>query len=192
MMIGITGGTGAGKTTALDVLRELGALIIDCDRVYYELLDTDGDMKAELSDAFPESFENGELNRKKLGEKVFSDPYKLNELNGIIYKYVMARVMELASTAEISAVDAISLIESGLNKRCDCTVAVIAPRDERVRRIMLRDGVSREYAEMRVAAQKPDDFYEENCDYVLINDGDEEFFRQKCEMLFKNISGGQL
>ncbi|MBQ6539883.1 MAG: dephospho-CoA kinase [Oscillospiraceae bacterium] len=191
MMIGITGGSGAGKTTALNVLREMGFTIIDCDAVYHGLLSSDDAMKAELKSSFPEAFSRGKLNRKKLGKTVFSDPGKLDRLNGIIFKYVIARVTEIASGTENSAVDAISLVESGLHLKCDFTVAVIAPREERVRRIMLRDGVSREYAELRISAQKPDSFYEENCDFIITNDGNEESFRQKCEMLFKDITGGQ-
>lgn len=190
MIIGITGGTGAGKTTALSVLKELGAVIIDCDHVYHELLKSSEAMQDELFLNFPDAFVNGMLDRKRLGAVVFSDDVLLNKLNNITNKYILNRVTDLAQSAKAAAIDAILLIESGLSNKCDYTVAVTAPMEKRIERIMARDGVSREYAVMRVNAQKSDDFYRLNCDYVLINDGSESIFRQKCEKLFKEILGG--
>lgn len=190
MIIGITGGTGAGKTTALSVLKELGAVIIDCDHVYHELLKSSEAMQDELFLNFPDAFVNGMLDRKRLGTVVFSDDVLLNKLNNITNKYILNRVTDLAKSAKAAAIDAILLIESGLSNKCDYTVAVTAPMEKRIERIIARDGVSREYAVMRVNAQKSDDFYRLNCDYVLINDGSESIFRQKCEKLFKEILGG--
>ena len=191
MIIGITGGTGAGKTTALNVLKTFGAVIIDCDKVYHELLESSEEMLGELRECFPDAFTNGSFDRKKLGSIVFSDDKALKRLNSITDKYVIQCVNELTKKAEISAVDAIALIESGISKNCDCTVAVIAPSELRIQRIMKRDNLSREYAELRVKAQKPDDFYISNCDYTLINDGDEGIFRLRCEKLFSDILGGK-
>lgn len=190
MIIGITGGTGAGKSTALDVLKTFGAVIIDCDKVYHELLETSKPMLRELQENFPDAFIDGSFDRKRLGSIVFSDADALKRLNTITDKYVIQRVDELTKNAELSAVDAIALIESGLSDRCDCTVCVLAPAEMRIRRIMARDGLSYDYAKLRVNAQKTDDFYKSNCDYTLINDGDEGIFRHKCEKLFSNIIGG--
>ena len=190
MIIGITGGTGAGKTTALSVLQELGAVIIDCDQVYHELLKSSEALQNELFLNFPAAFVDGSLNRKRLGAIVFSDDALLDKLNDITNKYILNRVSELAQGVPAAAIDAILLVESGLADKCDCTVAVAAPAEERIKRIMAIDWVRREYDVMRVNAQKSDDFYRSNCDYLLMNDGSESIFRQKCEKLFREILGG--
>jgi dephospho-CoA kinase len=195
-IIGITGGTGGGKTSALRALKTLGALIIDCDQVYHELLDHHTEMLSELESRFPGVIAGGKLDRKALGRVVFNDPEALAELNQITHKYVSIEVdCQLLDWEKqggtLAAIDAIALIESGINDMCDILVGVTAPEDIRVERIMERDGVSREYAEMRVKAQKPDSFYREHCDYVLVSDCDTvEEFEQKCKVFFAGILGG--
>ena len=91
----------------------------------------------------------------------------------------------------LAAIDAIALIESGLGDLCDIIVGVTAPFDIRVSRIVGRDGLSEEYAKLRINAQKPDSYFYENCDYVLISDCDTvEEFEEKCVKFFTHILGG--
>ena len=193
--IGITGGSGAGKTSALNALRALGAFTLDCDAVYHELLASDSDLKSELDTRFNGVLRDGEIDRRRLGEIVFNDPDALSELNAITHKYVGKEIARRVSDAELQgfsvvAIDAIALVESGRAKKCDITVGVTAPKELRVSRIMARDGITREKAEMRICAQKPDDFYKDNCDYVLegicANPGE---FEEKCIEFFKKILG---
>ena len=102
---------------------------------------------------------------------VFGDPASLARLNDIIFTYLpreLRRRMD-ESAAPVVGIDAINLVESGLCRLCRRTVAVIAPAEERVRRIMARDNIPESYARLRVQAQKPDDFYRENCTDVLVN-----------------------
>jgi dephospho-CoA kinase len=189
-VIGITGGSGAGKTTAMRVLKTLGAEAIDCDEVYHELL-TSPDMLSELSERFPGVVaDKMTLDRKALGEIVFRDKEALRDLNKITHGYVGREVARLLreyqrSGARLAAVDAIALIESGRAAMCDLTVAVIAPEEVRVKRIMERDGISEEYARRRVSAQKPEEFYRKGCDDALINDGDEREFERRCREYFE-------
>ena len=121
MTIGVTGGSGAGKTTVLHEAQRRGALILDCDEIYHQLLETSGKMLAEIGEAFPGSVENGVLNRKKLGKLVFNDPAALKELNAITHRYVRREVRRRLrqSDASLAVIDAIGLIESGLHKLCD-------------------------------------------------------------------------
>ena len=179
-VIGITGPTGAGKTTVLRVLEGMGALILDCDVVYHDLSLSCQPMREELQAAFgPEIFgADGALLRKKLGGMVFGDPQALGRLNAITHRYVARAVDQAVEAARqegrpAAAVDAIALLEGGLGRLCDVTVAVVASEETRVRRIMAREGIGPDYARLRVSAQKPSSYFEEQCDYVLRNDGDD-------------------
>ena len=191
-VIGITGGTGCGKTTALDAVRELGGLVIDCDEVYHRLLREPGKMRDAIEARFPGALTPGSDDTKALGEIVFKDPAALAELNAITNQCVgdeMNRML-LAGARNgvmLAAIDAISLIESGVGAMCTATVGVTAPREVRVERLMKRDGIDRKYAELRIDAQKPDSFFEENCAHVLVNDTTREAFHDKSKQLFEDI-----
>ena len=128
IVIGITGGTGAGKTSLLRALERKGACVLDCDAVYHEMLKDDEPLLRALA--------------QKMA----------------------------ATNAEIIGLDAIKLIESGLGAICDATVAVTAPEEVRVKRIMARDSITEEYARSRIAAQKDADYFRAQCDYEFVND----------------------
>lgn len=186
--VGITGTTGAGKTTFLEYLSSIGALVIDCDKVYHDLLAESDRMNAELIRAF--HLRGDRIDTKELGAIVFQDPKKLRELNDITTPYVKEKVIEILDGAKrqgirITAIDAIRLLESGLSMLCDFTIAITAPAEVRVKRIMERDHISREYAEMRVQAQTAENWYLERCDFAIENDlPTKTEFRNKCEVFF--------
>ena len=182
-LVGITGPTGCGKTTALQVLSERGALILDCDRVYHELLERNQGLLDELNEAFPGTVEDGKLRREKLSVIVFREPKALERLNAISHHHVLEEVqrrLEAFAMAggKLAAIDAIELLSSGLGERCAFTLAVLADPELRIRRIMARDGIDRQAAELRVKAQKPDAYYRKNCSYTLENNGDMDLFIQ--------------
>lgn len=191
-IIGITGGTGCGKTTALDVLEKMGGLIIDCDAVYHELLQNSDELIKALDERFPGAIPPGTHDTKALGEIVFSDPVELAALNAITHRFVGNEIMRRLSDwakngGRVAAIDAIALIESGVSGYCRETVGITAPYETRISRLMKREGISREYAKLRVDAQKPNEYFEENCDNTLCNDGDRQSFETKCEALFSEI-----
>ena len=187
LIVGITGPTGAGKTSALRALEQLGGCVLDCDAIYHEMLRSDDGLRRALTDAFGSVFTaDGQLDRQKLGTLVFGDPQQLERLNTIIYTY-LPRELErrmAASPAPIIGIDAINLVESGLSKLCDRTLAVLAPVEDRIRRIMARDGISEEYARLRVAAQKDDAFYRTHCTDILENTSPAPEAFQKTALLF--------
>ena len=189
MIIGITGGTGCGKTTLLKTIAEKGGLILDCDAIYHELLATDISLLNAIETRFPGTVENGTLQRKKLGAIVFSDEKALEDLNKITHGAIKAEVLRLlAHKPKLAAIDAIGLFEGGLAELCDTTVAVTAPEEVRIQRLMLRDNISEEYARSRIAAQHPESWFREHCDCTLENNGTEKQFSEKCLAFFNNLN----
>ena len=188
MIIGITGGTGCGKTTLLNCIRDAGGLILDCDAIYHELLASDRNMLDAIEGRFPGTVENGTLNRKKLGSIVFSDTAALEDLNRITHSAVKQEVLRrLNATPALAAIDAIGLFEGGLAELCDVTVAVTAPIEQRVQRLIVRDGISEDYARSRIAAQKSEEWFRSRCDAVLDNSGDIQSYKTKCLDFLKGI-----
>ena len=188
MILGITGGTGCGKTTLLRCVAELGGLILDCDAIYHDLLRTDPALLRAIEARFPGSVENGALQRKKLGNLVFSDEKALEDLNAITHGAVKAEVLRrLAGKPKLAAIDAIGLFEGGLATLCDITVAVTAPEEARIQRLMVRDGIGRDYAKRRIAAQKSAEWFRERCDYCLENNGTQADFQKTCLAFLRKL-----
>lgn len=194
IVIGITGPTGAGKTTVLNVLRDMGGAVADCDAVYHDLLRASAPLREELRARFGESIfdETGGLRRKELGAIVFGDAQALADLNAITHRHILAQLRRLITQGSAEgrpamALDAIALLESGAGALCDATVAVTAPEELRVGRIMAREGISEDYARARIAAQKPSSWFEERCAHTLRNDGDREALEARARALFQSI-----
>jgi len=182
-VIGVTGPTGAGKTTLLGMLEQAGFQIVDCDRLYYALLRADEGFRRQLTDAFgPVFLPDGSLDRPALAARVFGDSGELDRLNAIVYPAVYAAVeQKVKNCSQLGvAIDAVNLVESGLNGLCSYTVAVTAPPEVRLRRIMARDHLSEQRAAARIAAQKPDSFYRAHCGAVIENGADDPSVFQRC------------
>lgn len=188
MILGITGGSGSGKTTLLQQIEAAGGEILDCDAIYHRLLQTDTGLLCAIESRFPGVVEQGVLNRKKLGNIVFSDEDALLDLNRITHTAVKAEVIRLLAHApKLAAIDAIGLFESGLDKLCDVTVAVTAPIEIRIQRLTERDGISQEYAKNRILAQHTDDWFCRRCDYVLENNCEKSEFQAKCVAFLREL-----
>ena len=189
LIVGLTGGTGAGKTSALAALEDLGGTVLDCDAVYHQMLRTDPALRGAITAAFGPVFcPDGSLDRQKLGTLVFSDHAALDRLNAIVYEYLPPELLRRAQGHTLVGLDAISLMESGLGRLCACTVAVLAPAEDRVRRIMARDGISEDYARLRISAQQPDAFYRERCSHILENNcATPAQFRDQARIFFRSM-----
>lgn len=188
MIIGITGGTGCGKTTLLRLIGDMGGLVLDCDAIYHDLLSTDADLLRAIENRFSGTVRHGFLDRKALGRLVFDDKVALQDLNTITHGAVKREVLRrLEEKPRLAAIDAIALLESGLGELCDVTVAVTAPEELRVQRLIQRDGIPEDYARKRIAAQHTAQWFREHCDYVLENNGEMAAFERKCIAFLKNL-----
>ena len=188
MIIGITGGTGCGKTTFLKAVEAAGGVVLDCDAIYHGLLKTEPTLLSAIDARFPGTVENGVLDRKKLGAIVFNDKAALADLNKIAHGAVKQEVMKLLTpTPQLAAIDAIGLFEGGLAELCDLTVAVTAPLEARVQRLMARDGITEDYARSRITAQRTTEEFKELCDHYLENDATAADFQEKCLAFLRSL-----
>lgn len=170
-IVGITGGSGAGKSYISQELRKMGFAVIDADEVAHECVNKSA-CKEELCAFFgTDILSGGSIDRKKLGKLVFSNPEKLSKLNEITHKYILSDIADKIAEekGDTVFVDGALLIESGME--CDMMVGVLADKKERISRIMRRDGITEEAAMERICAQKPDSFYKQKCDVILTNNG---------------------
>ena len=173
-LIGLTGKTGAGKTTICKYLKEKGAYIIDGDIVARQVLEDDKTLLIELNNAFGGVLdEDGTLNRRALASKAFCDEESTSKLNSIIHPAINIAIEKEAGIAfkdyDIVVVDAAAIIESGFADKCDIMLVVTAPFDVRKDRIIKRDDLSENDALVRMNGQKADEFYLSRADFVIKN-----------------------
>ena len=192
-VIGVTGGSGAGKSVVMDRLEELGAAVIRADDIYHKLLRSDEGLLEKLRDRFIDAFPipGGSFDRTVMRRLAFSDPQALADLNRITHPHVVSEIRRVMASVFLQnnetpvAIEAIALIGSGLEGLCSVKVAVTAPFEERVRRIMERDGLSREDTLKRIQNQKSDEYYTANCDIDLENNKGTPELTEKVDNLWK-------
>ena len=180
LKIGLTGPSGAGKGVVSSLLARYGIASIDTDAVYHELLVPPSACLDELVARFGHSVlaPDGTLDRRALAAIVFADGHEddLESLNRITHRHILDRVRivcrELESTYTPAVlIDAPVLFESGFDRECDKTLAVLADKATRLARIMARDGLTETAAVQRLSAQPSDDFYISRAAAVIRNDG---------------------
>ena len=177
IILGITGPTGAGKTTVSKLFREKGIKVVDGDILARKIVEPDKPALKELKDAFGEDIKNtdGTLNRKKTAELVFSDPEKLAILNRITHRYITEEFFKIASAydGDIIGFDGAAILDSDVKDICDKILSVVADEEIRLKRIILRDNLTQDEARLRISGQKNNQFYIENSDFLVSNNGED-------------------
>ena len=199
VVLGLTGPSGAGKAVVGEVFRARGIPVLDTDKVYHLFINGPSRCTEELKAAFGESVisRDGGIDRRALAAIVFSgdanEQSNKEKLNAITHRYVIEACEkwlheQRENGARAAVVDAPLLIESRLHQRCDYVIAVIAPREVRLARIMMRDGISLTAANARISAQPDDDFYKAHAQFVFHNEKSTEEARIFVNNLLSSIS----
>lgn len=186
VIIGLTGQTGAGKTTVANELKGSDCLIIDADEIARDVVKPGSKCLKDLCNEFGKDICNfdGTLNRSLLAKRAFSNRYKTDKLNSIAHPFIVEKIKNIIENNKLNyrviIIDAPLLIESGLNKICKIVISVLAPEETRLKRIIKRDKLTIEEAKKRMASQNNEDFYKNNSSYIL--DGS-----KRKESIFKEV-----
>lgn len=173
-IVGLTGQSGAGKTTICEFLSEAGFGIINCDNVARECTCDGSACNKELAKVFPSCFdEKMSINRKGISEIIFSDRNKLKEFDDIVYPFINKSIDEkialLLDVYNVIVLDAPTLFEAGADKKCKAVIGVVAKRNIRLERITARDRISKELALKRFQSQQSTKFFKEHCEFLIEN-----------------------
>lgn len=171
--IGLTGGIGSGKSFVAERFAANGIPCYNCDERAKLLYDTDN-IKRLVTDRYgAEAYSGGKLNRQFLANRIFADKAELEWINSIIHPAVRTdfEAWRSSQATEMVAVESAILFEGGLRDLCNAVVAVVAPLDVRIARVMRRDNTTRELVEQRIANQRDDAYFRTNSDYIIVNDG---------------------
>jgi dephospho-CoA kinase len=192
LRVGLTGGIGSGKSVVAEMLRARGAVIVDADVIARDVVEPGLPAHAEIAKRFPSAIgADGRIDRPALARIVFADAAERAALNAIVHPRVRARaaLLEREAAAGAVVVHVIPLLfESDYWKSCDRTVAVIAPDEQRIARVIARDATTREAVTARIAAQMPADEVAERADVVIANDADLATLRQRVDALYDDLA----
>ena len=193
-VIGLTGPTGAGKSALRPVFEEYGCRFADCDVLARVAVEPGAPALAKLAGAFGDDIirADGSLDRALLAQRAFPTSEGRETLNSIVHPAVIELIEGIIAEAQSEnsagvAIDAPLLFESELDKRCDAVIAVVAPDEIRLERIMARDGLSKEAARLRMSAQHDCSFYSDRADHTLVNDGSMDDLCDKARRLLNDI-----
>jgi len=191
-IIGITGNSGSGKSTISKLIsKNYEAKIIDADKIAKKITKNNGEYLQAIRQAFGNDvIKNNELDRKKLADIVFLNRAEKEKLDGLTFEYVVEEIKkELEANQNLDyqyiILDVPLLFESKLDKLCDYTIGVIAPKTEKIKRICKRDKLSKEKALQRLNSQPNDEFFTKNCNTVINNENKEETIKMVNEIMLK-------
>ncbi len=189
-IIGITGSSGAGKTTICNILEEKYlAHIIDADKVAKRLTKKGNMYLNSIVEYFGVGILDnaGELKRKELASMIYEDEEKRNALNNLTFTYVVKEIKENINNLqdkELIVIDAPLLYESNLDKVCDIVIGVIAKEEDKINRICKRDNITEEMARKRLNIQLSDNYIKDRADYIIVNNGNLEELENEIKKIY--------
>ncbi len=191
IIIGLTGPTGSGKSIAAATAHKLGVKVVDCDAVARQAVLKESAGLAALVREFGTEILNPDktLNRKVLAKIAFSDKANTQRLNDTLFPFI-TELIEMQLDSDRILLDAPTLFESGINSICNDTVAVLADKESRIKRIIERDGLTINEALTRVGAGKDDLYYIERAGHILYNNGDTDEYISSAYSLLTKLFGG--
>lgn len=170
--VGLTGPTGAGKSYVCEIFRQKGFKIIDCDKIAHELTAKNAPILTELASEFGEDVvKNGELDRKLLASRAFDTKEHTKKLNSILHPAIAEKCKEEAHG--LTVLDASQLFEANMQNDCYKVIGVLADENVRIKRIIARDNITEQQAKLRMSAQFDNDYFIDNCDYIIYNNGED-------------------
>lgn len=194
IIIGLTGQTGAGKSTVSEMLSQMDCVIINADSIAREALEKNSDCLKRLAELFGYDIidDEGNCRRRLLAQRAFSSPKNKRLLDKTTHPWIIRRTTEYIeayrhSTDRPIVFDAPLLFESGGDKLCDVIISVTAPEELRLERIIRRDGLSVGEARLRMSAQHDADYYIQGSDYVIDGSQPLELVRRQAALVLENI-----
>lgn len=188
-VVGITGTSGSGKSTIAQIIEQnSSAQTIDADKIAKEMTEQDTKYLREIVKTFGQNIlEENKLNRKKLADIIFSDKLQKEKIDKLTQKYVVSEIKKKVkeSKSKLVLLDVPLLFETKLNEICDITIGVIANKKQKIARICKRDNIDEKQAIARLQSQKEDEFFLNNCDYIVENQDEEELKKQIKKILPK-------
>ena len=181
-LIGLTGQSGAGKSTVAKILAENGATVFSADKIVAELYEAGSPCLKTLAASFGADIlrKNGSLNRKMLAQRAFASKENTALLGKLVHPFVTARLFELLKEAQgLVIYDAPQLFEANAEVICDSVIAVVADEELRRRRILDRDNITSGQANARMNAQLSEEFFRAHCDHIIENNGGAEALKQQ-------------
>lgn len=190
MIIGLTGGSGSGKSIVARAALDAGFKVIDADKVGHSIMQQGTAAYTAIIDHFGTGIlkPNGDIDRRRLGEIVFSDKAQLQSLNQITHREITRAILPQLEGNIV--IDGAVLHATPLFEQCGIIVAVTTPAERRIEFILRRDGISREAAENRIKSQLTNDEYESMADIILHNDSTEMDLYEKASRLFREVNSG--
>ncbi len=197
MLIGVTGQIGSGKTTAARILADLGAAVIDADRIGHAVVEQSAALQAKLAGRFGRDIftRSGRLNRKRLAARAFADQTTKQALDRLVHPYLLKelrrRMKDQARKSPVVVVDAALLLDWKMDREMDLTLVIHASWDTRLRRLKAR-GISVADARARQKSQLPFAVYRERSDRLILNNGSVRALRAKLVVFFEKFVRKQL
>jgi dephospho-CoA kinase len=173
MRIGLTGGIGSGKSMVAGIFKVLGIPVFDADAAAKHIMETDPGLRQSIINAFGEgAYQGNQLDRKYLASIVFKDQYQLNRLNALVHPAAIAagKNWAAAQSTPYTIKEAALFFEAGSTEGMDYIIGVYAPKHLRIKRVMDRDGVTREEVLARMQRQIQEEIKMRLCDFVIMND----------------------